>query len=323
MYGASDAAAQTVDALHTVDAAKMPDLLSTQVDLRSTLEAPAGKHGFVTTGKDGHFHFQDGTRARFWGINVSSSRLNIPRIRIEQVVTNFARAGLNMVRLEAIDNRNCLFGSADAPDSRHFDPEYLDRIDYWMAALRRHGIYYYLDLLDFRTFKAGDDVPNAEKLDRGARPCALFDPRLIELQKEYATELLTHRNIYSGLRTVDDPAFALIEICNEHGFFMYPDRMEAIAEPYKTELRGMWSAWLRDHYKTRAELETAWGKVNGFPALRENEDPFSDKVDLPNLQPAYGTPDPTTADVRRAPARPARRRPVLHGAGTGVLDGDA
>ena len=282
---------------------KMPDLISSQIDFHATLDAPAGKHGFVTTGKDGHFYFQDGTRARFWGINVSSTRLNIPRPQIEQIVGNFARAGLNMVRLEAIDNRNCLLGSVNSPDSRHFDPQYLDRIDYWMTALKRHGIYYYLDLLDFRTFKAGDGVPGAEQLDRAARPYALFDPRLIELQKEYASQLLLHRNPYSGLRPVDDPAFALVEICNEHGFFMYPDRMETLVEPYRTELREMWCAWLRDHYKTRDNLASAWGKVNGSPALRDNEDPLQNKVDLPNLLPAYGTPDPAVADVRRAPGR--------------------
>ena len=98
-----------------IDGLKMPDLLSTRLDLHAALDAPAGKHGFVTVGKDGHFYFQDGIRARFWGVNVSSSRLNIPRSQIEQVVENFARAGLNMVRLEAVDNRNCLLGKTDAP----------------------------------------------------------------------------------------------------------------------------------------------------------------------------------------------------------------
>ena len=292
-----------MSAAQIMDGLKMPDLLSTRLDLHAALDAPAGKHGFVTAGKDGHFYFQDGVRARFWGVNVSSTRLNIPRPQIEQVVDNFARAGLNMVRLEAIDNRNCLLGKVDAPDSRHFNPQYLDRIDYWMACLKRHGLYYYLDLLDFRTFKAGDEAPEADKLDRAARPEALYDPRLIELQKEYASQLLLHRNPYSGLRPIDDPAFALIEICNEHGFFMYPDRMESIPEPYRTELRGMWSAWLRDKYKTRDALAAAWGVSNGFPLLRDNEDPMQNQVDLPNLLPSYGAPAANVADSRRAPGR--------------------
>jgi hypothetical protein len=276
---------------------------SSQLDLRNTLDTPAGKHGFVSTNSNGHFYFADGTRARFWGINVSSTRLDIPTEQIEQVVDNFARAGLNMVRLEAIDNRNCLLGKVDAPDSLHFDRHYLDRLDRWMDSLRRHGIYYYLDLLDFRTFKSGDNVLNAAEMDRGARPYALYDDYLIQLQKDYARRLLTHKNPYSGLAPVDDPALAMVEICNEHGFFLYPEKLETLAEPYRTDLRSRWNRWLRDRYGTRDKLQAAWGDVNGFTVLRGEEDPERLNVDLPLLTRAFVSADPAVADIRRAPTR--------------------
>ncbi|HLJ54280.1 MAG TPA: hypothetical protein VKT77_04520, partial [Chthonomonadaceae bacterium] len=227
---------------------------SCTIDFSGTLEAPAGRHGFLQTSKEGHFVWSDGKRARFWGINVSSTRLDIPPRQIEQVAATFARAGLNLVRLEAIDNRNCLLGKTDAPDSQHFDRHYLDCLDHWMDALRRHGIYYYLDLLDFRTFKPGDGVLNTETFDRGARPYALYDKFLIQLQKEYATRLLTHRNPYSHLRIVDDPAFVLVEICNEHGFFLYPEKLESLVEPYASDLIGRWNDWLIARYGGREQL---------------------------------------------------------------------
>jgi hypothetical protein len=281
---------------------RLPD--SCLPDFHATLAAPAGRRGFLTAGADGHFHWEDGTRARFWGINVSSTRLDIPPRQIEQVAANFARAGLNLVRLEAIDNRNCLLGSVQEFDSRHFDPHYLDCIDRWMDALRRHGIYYYLDLLDFRTFKDADGVLNADRLDRGARPYAVFDRTLIGLQKEYATRLLTHRNPYSGLRPVDDPALAMVEICNEHGFFLYPDKLESLVEPYRSDLRARWNAWLAARYGTRERLAAAWGQIGAFAALRGDEDPNRQTVDLPLLTPAFGSAgDASTSDARRAPAR--------------------
>jgi len=276
---------------------------SSQLDFSSTLEAPAGKHGFVGAGGNGHFYFADGTRARFWGINVSSTRLDIPPEQIERVVTNFAKAGLNMVRLEAIDNRNCLLGKVDAPDSLHFDRQYLDRLDHWMDSLRRHGIYYYLDLLDFRTFKSGDKVLNAQEMDRGARPYALFDDYLIGLQQDYARRLLTHKNPYSGLQPINDPALALVEICNEHGFFLYPEKLETLAEPYRTDLRSRWNRWLKERYGARDKLQAAWGNVNGFTVLRDNEDPERLSVDLPLLTRAPANNDPTVADILRAPTR--------------------
>lgn len=257
--------------------------------------------GFLRVGTDGHFHWGDGRRARFWGINISSTRLNIAPERIEQITSTLAHAGINLVRLEAIDNRNCLLGSVDAPDSRHFDPHYLDCIDHWIDALRRHGICYYLDLLDFRTFKSGDGVVNAEKMDRGARPYALFDPFLIQLQKEYAQALLTHRNPYSGLRLVDDPYLALVEICNESGFFLTPERLESLAEPYRTDLHHRWCHFLLDRYGTRACLAAAWGRTGNASTLRDEEDPARDTVDLPLLigQSAY----PQTDASRHARSR--------------------
>ncbi|MCW3100493.1 MAG: hypothetical protein JWL77_6111 [Chthonomonadaceae bacterium] len=276
---------------------------STQLDFRSTLEAPAGKHGFLSAGSNGHFYFADGKRARFWGINVSSTRLDIPPDQIERVVDNFARAGLNLVRLEAIDNRNCLLGKVDSPDSLHFDRRYQDRLDRWMDSLRRHGIYYYLDLLDFRTFKAGDNVLNAQEMDRGARPYALYDDYLIELQQDYAKRLLTHKNPYSGLEPVNDPALAMVEICNEHGFFLYPEKLETLAEPYRTDLRNRWNRWLKDHYGTRDKLQAAWGDINGFTVLRDDEDTERLSVDLPLLTRPLSATDPTAADILRAPTR--------------------
>ena len=275
-------------------------------DFSATLATPAGKKGFLTTGKDGRFRWPDGSRARFWGINVSSTRLDISDAQIEAVVSAFARAGFNMVRLEAIDNRNCLLGRTDAPDSRHFDPHYLDRLDRWMDALRRHGLYYYLDLLDFRTFKSGDGVLNADSLDRGARPYAVFDPYLIQLQKDYAEHLLTHRNPYSRLKPIDDPALALVELCNEHGFFLYPQKLEQLVEPYRRDLKTRFSSFLRTRYGSREKLAQRWGQINGFPVLRADEDIDKNSVDLPLLTGTYTPPTPGGggyADVRRAPGR--------------------
>ncbi len=282
---------------------KPPFSPSSQLDLRSTLEAPAGKRGFLSVGADGRFAWADGKRARFWGINISSTRLLLSPAEIEKTVDLFARAGLNMVRIEAIDNRNCLLGDTNAVDSRHFDARYFDCLDRWTDSLRRHGIYYYLDLLDFRTFKEGDGVLNADRLDRGARPYALFDKYLIQLQKEYAYRLLTHRNPYSGLRIVDDPAFALVEICNEHGFFLYVDRLDSLVEPYRTDLKNRWNEWLLAKYGTWEKLAAAWGDVNGEPAIHTDEDPASRTVELPKLATSSTAADATTVDLRLAPRR--------------------
>ena len=273
-------------------------------DFSGTLTPRTGEHPFLTVGTDGHFHWgPQGPRARFWGINVSSTRLQIPRDQIERIAAAFARAGINLVRLEAIDNRNCLLGGMDAQDSLHFAPDYVDCLDHWMDSLRRHGICYYLDLLDFRTFKAGDGVLNADRLDRGARPYAMFDSYLIQLQKDYARALLLHVNPYSGLRPVDDTALAMVEICNESGFFLYPEKLENLVEPYQHSLQQHWNQWLLSKYGSRQRLQDAWGQSGPWPLLRADEDPDHNSVDLPVLTSGPGQLPENEVDARRSPNR--------------------
>ena len=55
---------------------EFPD--SSLTDFSFLLEPPAGKHGFLLPGRDGHFYFQDGTRGRFWGINVAKDAVFQP-----------------------------------------------------------------------------------------------------------------------------------------------------------------------------------------------------------------------------------------------------
>ena len=132
-------------------------------DMSDLLDAPAGRHGFLTTRPDGHFYWSDGTRARFWGINIASRSLRRSPEQIERVADVLARAGVNMVRLEAIDNARCLLRE-DSPTSTEFDAAYQDCLFHWMQSLRHHGIAIYLNLLDYRTFKEGDGVANAAQL---------------------------------------------------------------------------------------------------------------------------------------------------------------
>src|SRR5262249_42592747 len=140
--------------------------------------------------------------------------------------------------------------------------------------------------LDFRQFKAGDEVPSFDQIGRAAKPYAFFDRRLIELQKEFARQLLTHRNPYTGLRYVDDSALALLEICNEHGFFIKASSLDAIVEPYNTAFRQAWNRWLAQRYGSRNALKTAWGVISGVGVLGDPENPTDYTVALPSFAPA-------------------------------------
>jgi len=80
---------------------------------------------------------------------------------------------------------------------------------------------------------------------------SIFDERMIELQKDYATKLLTHRNPYAGLSYVDEPAIAVIETTNENSIF-YFFNMSGLSLPYyRDELQRRWNRWLASKYGNR------------------------------------------------------------------------
>jgi hypothetical protein len=242
------------------------------VDFSPTLDPPAGKHGFLFVGTDGRFYFEDGTRGRFWGINVAKDSAFVSHEVIEQAADNLARAGFNLVRLHHIDGVEGLLPAERAGQPERFDAAKLDSVFYWVHALKQRGIHTYLDLLDFRTFQAAEGVPEAAALGRGAKPAAVFNERLIELQIAYARSLLAERvNPYTNLPLGHDPAVAMIELCDENGLFARMGKWDDMPAPYLSELQSRWNVWLRTRYGGTDALRQAWQEPDGRSALGFDE----------------------------------------------------
>lgn len=224
------------------------------VDLSFLLDAPAGKRGFVHVA-DGHLVTGDGKRLRLWGVNVtdwSKGSVMLPPKEDSAVwAATLARFGVNCVRLHFLDlpsPRGLIDPKRD--DTRAFDADQLDRLDFWIAELKKRGIYVDLNLNVGRSYKAGDGVADAEKI-RWAKGLTLYNPRLIELQKEYARQLLTHRNPYTKLEYRRDPAIAIVELLNENALYA---GFRAPTPAYDEELSDLYNAWLRQKLAP-AELE--------------------------------------------------------------------
>lgn len=284
----------------SVQAKRFPD--SSLADLSSLLDPPAGKHGFLHIGSDGHFYFADGLRARFFGVNVAARSVFVSESTIDEVVDVLARAGCNMVRLHHLDDTYGLIDGRRG-DSQHLRPDRLRRLDYWIARLKARGIYTYLDLLDYRTFQPGDDVPNAAALGRGAKPYACFVPRLIELQRQYAVKLLCeHVNSFTGLSYANDPAVALVELFDENGLFIKHRQWGSLALPYRRQLQERWNAFLQARFGTTTALRRRWTNYRGREALLPGETLEQGTVKLPEM--TLGRPnEPPYAHSLRSPVR--------------------
>jgi len=217
------------------------------------LDPPAGKHGFCKV-KDGHFYFEDGTRAKFWGTNLCMSACFPDKKQAEALAERIAFFGFNAVRLTHMDfyfEPKGIFEDAlsNAKDPQikkttKFSEKQLDRLDYLIYQLKQRGIYTDMTLLFRRHFTKADGVIDADKLDGGAKPVSMFDPKLIHLQKEYAKALLTHYNSYTKLRYCDDPAIALVEITNENSIRKY--KMGKLPEYYRKEFYKLTKSFPKD-----------------------------------------------------------------------------
>ena len=286
-------------------------------DLSYLLDAPAGKHGFLSTREDGHFYFEDGTRARFWGTNFAHDRAIFgSHEMMDAIAEKLASVGCNMIRFHFFDwfwdwwgkssndsgeethafvsdvekeeSSDYLAGSIfdeSYDDTRHLSEEKLERLDYTIYALKQRGIYTYMDLLDYRNFTSADGVVASEGLNWGAKPASIYDSRLIELQKEYARSLLTHENAHTGLRYVDDPAICAVELTNENSLFW--EQALHLPPYYVDELRELWNRWLLEQYGDREGLAEAWTNHQGRGALMVDEDPEEGTVRLPNVVDAF------------------------------------
>jgi len=236
------------------------------VNLSGWLPRPAGKSGHVTAGTDGHL-YAGKERIRFFGVDLAFSG-NIPTHGdAGKIAARMAKFGINIVRFHIMDSRRFPDGilARGANGTRNLDPEALDRLDYFADQLIRNGIYVNMCLLNYRPICAADGLP-PEIEKAGGSPfqqrhvVGFFNEKVLDLQKEYARRLLTHRNSYTGRTYAEDPAVAFVEINNENGLIhaWMKKWLDDLPELFLSELRQQWNRWLLQRYATTEKLKQAW-----------------------------------------------------------------
>ena len=252
-------------------------------DLSFLLDAPAGKDGYVRVA-DGHLVRGDGKRLRLWGVNVSMAGGLPAKENAPLIARRLAQCGVNCVRLHFLDVLSPR-GIIDAgrQDTQAFDQAQVDRLDFFVAELKKRGIYTNLNLNVAHSYKPGDGVRDCELLGF-AKALTYFDPRLVELQKQYARMLLTHRNPYTQSEYRHEPAVAIVELVNENSLVeswfsgrllgknttKNPGTWTDIPASYEKDLTGLYNAWLRGKLseKELAELRMDAGAAADAPIPR-------------------------------------------------------
>ncbi len=199
-----------------------PDAMDTVVDMSGLLPRPAGRNGFVRC--DGE-HFVDGSGGivRLNGVNLTA-RANFPtHDEADRLAKHFARLGFNCVRLHYFDVlgyannfqdfQPCLYKTDASGKMSVVDEAMRDRLDYLIAALKREGIFIDMNLHVGRELGPNDGIRKTCWANRGVD---YFVRNLVDAEKEYARDVLSRVNPYTGLALADDPAMAVVEINNEN-----------------------------------------------------------------------------------------------------------
>lgn len=222
-----------------------------------------GAH-FHTAGPDGQANTGDDTRLRLFGINLSFAA-NFPSPdEAANIARRLKRQGFNAVRLHHMDTSP---GTAvDPPVSLltpgpfpSFNDTAVARLRGFIEALSKEGIYVNLNLRVGYQFRPDVDKVPAFDASQQARPIAspivVYYPRMVELQKRYASEVIAR------LGLAGNPALAMVEINNESGLLAAWQRREwrdAIPEQYSPELLRRWKDWLAQRYGSVEQACAAW-----------------------------------------------------------------
>jgi hypothetical protein len=210
----------------------------------------------LAAGPAEHFHVD--TRVRIWGVNLCFGA-NFPTHEdAPYVAERLAAAGINSVRCHHLDTSRWPSGIWNAADGKTIEPQAVDRLDYFINEMAKRGIWVNINLHVGRDHSKYLGLPPTNR--EYDKITGIFTPALINAQKQYAHDLLTHVNPYRGVQYADDPAVAFVEITNEDSFFMWDadESLRTLPRYYGQILRDKFNGWLTSRYGSDEALRAVW-----------------------------------------------------------------
>ena len=211
-------------------------------------ESPAGQHGAAQQ-QGADVVFEDGTPVKFWGVG-GGPPANEDRMR--QQAEFFEAMGINLVRIHPVQY---YIGNP-------IDADLQDQFDLWFSILKEHGIYMQWSIFYPHRITEDDGYSLFAELDNGSTSgLVTVFPELQAYEWNYLEGLMTHTNPYTGMKYVDDPALAIVEVRNEDSIFFHNPlaNISSIYPQHTAILQSDWADWLTEKYGSDTELFNAWG----------------------------------------------------------------
>ena len=272
----SDSVNRDTEGFYVYKQPQMEKIKGSALDVSFLLDAPAGKNGF--TERLGDKFILSGTRKeiKFWGTNLSDKDLFLEHADAEKMADRIAQMGFNIVRIHKFDTSYLenVIRINPLTNKPELDEEQMDKLCYFLAALKESGIYRDINLYFDQKIYDRDDVDYHDTAEMF--PAGYWNQSLIDVQNGFAKDILGYTNPYTGLRIADDPALALVDMVNERT--IYAEELEKLGR-YYDELNTKFTAWLKNRYTDRDALKSAWEYTPNWwfgTGLQEDEDPWAD-----------------------------------------------
>lgn len=222
------------------------------VDLRTLLDVPAGKHGYLGF-KQKHFVFEDGTPFRPWGVTVSGDGCFPMHEQAPYLADRLANFGINIVRFQNLDSPSIQPPLIQTQSPITFHREQLDRLDYFIYQLESRGIYVCFDGLQSLELNVSSEIAEWQRVQPGLKSYVHFIPELQAIYAEFLEVFWTHRNRYiNGKQLRDIPNVVFTHLFHDNQI----DTTDLTIPAYNFELYSLWVDWLEQNgYPQNLELD--------------------------------------------------------------------
>ena len=225
-------------------------------------------------------------RVRLFGANLAFGANFPTEADAPRIAPRLSKLGINLVRLHHMDsspdsnpaNAGSILTTEPYPTLNSVS---VARLRTFLDALKREGIYADLNLHVGYTFRPGvDGVPRVSDtlaMPNQSKPLHIFYPRMIQLQAQYAHELI------QALALGDDPVLGVVELDNETSLlhaWQTGSLDPYLLGEYRIELQRQWNDFLSSRYVSTEALRQSWGP--GEPAGMEllSSDPHQWRLEI-------------------------------------------
>ena len=229
----------------------------------------------LVTVRDGHF-YSGGKRIRFWGVCIIGAAAFPSHEDAALIARRLASRGMNQVRVHLLDGNYAPLGLFDPEHKGELRilPSQLDKLDFFIAELKKHGIYVELPVNGYhwRNVSGAADYPGTDfkAFASFSSGIPLWNDHFIATEKQFARDFFGHVNPYTGKAYTEEPCVSTMEIVNENGLICAwrgGHFRKAWPETMIADLQTHWNKFLKTRYAATERVRQSWaaGEIHADP----------------------------------------------------------